>query len=73
MIVSSERGLWDGRKRMISQEKSFVSMYVDEKHVDHVLSHVIGMILSSCLALFLSPCHPGYVVIMDVRQDVNST
>ena len=67
MIVSSERGLWDGRKRMISQEKSFVSMYVDEKQV------VIGMILSSCLALFLSPCHPGYVVIMDVRQDVNST
>ena len=34
MIVSSERGTWDGHKRMITQEKSFVSIVeVDEKQV----------------------------------------
>ena len=61
MIVSSERGTWGGHKRMITQEKSFVSIVeVHEKHV-HVMM--------PC-SLFLSPCHPGYFVVMHVIAQV---
>ena len=48
-------------KRMITQEKSFVSIVeVHEKHV-HVMM--------PC-SLFLSPCHPGYFVVMHVITQV---
>ena len=44
MIVSSERGTWDGHKRMITQEKSFVSIVeVDEKQDHDFSSHVSHM------------------------------